>query len=126
MFKKSQLIRGAGVLAGCVALTACVTTNIQLAQEQERAGNYQAMLTYCKQAAQEPNPDSWAFLCQGDANMRLGDRQAAETAYLTFLDRMPNDVDARLKLIDIYMSDGRFAAAQQHVEEVLKFDQASY
>jgi len=113
------------LLAGFM-LAGCAPSNLQMGLDAERAGNYQAMLTHCRNAAEEPNPDPRALLCMGDAYMRLGDRRSAESTYLTYLERMPNDVDARMKVIDIYMDDGRHLAAQSQIEELLHYDPANY
>ena len=112
-------LAAAGLLAGCA-------TNLQRGQEAGRAGDYQAMLQHCQMAAKEKNPNPQAFRCIGDAQMRLGNRGKAETAYLTYLDNIPDDTDVRLQLVEMYMESGRYPAAQTHVEKVLQFDPSSY
>ncbi|RMD70127.1 MAG: hypothetical protein D6819_05090 [Gammaproteobacteria bacterium] len=108
-------------LSGSLFLASCAS-NLQMGLDAGRAGNYQAMLTYCKAASEEPNPSPEVFECIGDAHLRLGHRKEAEQAYLTYLDLVPNDTRVRKKLIQLYMSDGRHQAAQPQVETLLQLD----
>ncbi len=109
----------AGMLAGCA-------TNLQLGEQAGRAGDYKKMLEHCRMAAKEANPDPQAQKCIGDAQAKLGNRTAAEAAYLTYLDSIPDDTDVRMTLVKMYFDDGRYNAAQTHVEKVLQFDPANY
>jgi len=109
----------AGMLAGCA-------TNLQLGEQAGRAGDYKKMLEHCRMAAKETNPDPMAQKCIGDAQARLGNRAAAESAYLTYLDNVPDDTDVRMTLVKMYFDDGRYNAAQTHVEKVLQYDPAAY
>jgi tetratricopeptide (TPR) repeat protein len=93
-----------------------------MGRDAERVGNYQAMLGFCREASEIPNPDPAAFLCVGDAYMYLGNRDLAEQYWLNYLDRRPDDVLARMKLIEFYITSGRHLAARTHVERVLQFD----
>jgi tetratricopeptide (TPR) repeat protein len=106
-------------------LTGCAT-NLQRGQEAGMTGDYRAMLENCQMAAKEKNPNPLAFKCIGDAQLKLGDRDAAEAAYLTYLDQKPDDTDLRSQLVEIYITDGRYQAAQKHAELILQFDPASY
>ena len=109
----------AGLLAGCVS-------NLQRGLDAGRSGDYQTMLKACEMAAKESNADPEAFKCIGDAQMRLGNRSAAETAYLTYLDHVSDSVEVRLILANMYLADGRLAAAQKQAEEAVKYDPSAY
>lgn len=89
------------------------------AQQAEAAGRYVEMLEICQEAVQEAYPSAQIFKCIGDAHLKLGNRSAAENAYLTYLEKMPTDTEVRYRLIEIYLSDGRSNIALPHVQKIL-------
>lgn len=110
------------MLAGCAISS---VNHLELAREAERAGNFEVMVSHCKAAAQERDPDPWAFKCIGDGEMHAGNHQAAEIAYLSYLDKQPGDIAVRLKLIELILAArglDRPADAKPHVEKVLSAD----
>lgn len=89
------------------------------ANKAENNGRYAEMLKHCQKAIEQAYPPPQAFKCIGDAQIKLGHRREAESAYLTYLEKMPADQNVRFDLIDIYMVDGRHANALPHVEKIL-------
>jgi predicted Zn-dependent protease len=126
IFRRSHAIRAAWPLM--LTLAGCVTSpvnHLELAHDAERAGNFEVMVSHCRAAAQERDPDPWAFKCIGDGEMRAGNRQGAEVAYLSYLDKQPGDIAVRLKLVEIILAArglDRPADAKPHVEKVLSAD----
>lgn len=123
-----KMTRRSGIAISLIAtfLLAGCATNLQRGEEAGRIGDYRAMLQHCEMAAKEKNPDPTAFRCIGDAQMQLGNRSAAEAAYLTYLNSVPNDSGVRLGLAKIYMDSGRIQAAQTQVEQALQYDPTNY
>ncbi|BBK37509.1 hypothetical protein STAQ_25870 [Allostella sp. ATCC 35155] len=121
----------AGAVAAALLVSACqqeaaapapVIVQTPSALEQGmtalRMGDYGRAAAWCRQAADEVAAAPEAFLCLGDAERGMGNRAAAEAAWLAYLDRMPNDVVRRHALARFYMEEGRFPQAQQQLERV--------
>jgi tetratricopeptide (TPR) repeat protein len=121
--KKPFLLLAAGLLSqiiqGCATTPPPPVNFLDEAYRAENSGRYADMLRYCQQAIEQPYPPPQAFKCIGDANLKLGNRQAAENAYLTYLEKMPADKEVRYQLIDIYFADGRYNNALPQVEKIL-------
>lgn len=92
---------------------------IQQALAAGQAGNFQQMLALCRIAASTPNADPAASRCVADAQAQLGNKAEAEAGYLAHLNRMPNDVDARLALAKMLMNNGRYQDAQSQLEKAV-------
>jgi tetratricopeptide (TPR) repeat protein len=126
VLRRPDAIRAAWPLI--LMLAACATlqvNHLELAREAERAGNFEVMVSHCRAAAQERDPDPWVFKCIGDGETRAGNRQAAEIAYLSYLDKQPGDIAVRLKLIQLILASrgiDRPEDAKPHVEKVLSAD----
>ncbi len=120
--KKPILLLAAGVLSliiqGCASTTPPINY-LDEAYQAERTGRYADMLRFCQQAIEQPYPPPQAFKCIGDAHLKLGNRQEAESAYLTYLEKMPADTEIRYKLIELYLADGRYSNALPQVGKIL-------
>ncbi|MGR9052660.1 MAG: tetratricopeptide repeat protein [Gammaproteobacteria bacterium] len=102
-----------------LAMTGCAVNHLGEGMSAGRNRDYAEMLRHCSEAARLPNADPLAFKCIGEAELNLGHTQAAEEAYLTYLGQIPSDMEARFALINIYLSTGRYPAAQAHLEAVI-------
>ena len=107
------------VIATSVVITGCSVNHLGEGLNASRSRDYTAMRKHCYKASQQANADPLAFKCLGEAELNLGNRQNAEEAYLTYLARVPNDIEARFAVINLYFSIGRYSAAQVHLETVL-------
>lgn len=113
-------IAGLG-LALALGLGGCAASNLQMARMAEQHGNYEAMLTYCQNALEATSsPD--ARLCMADAQRKLGNYQAAEKAYLAYLNDRPGDTAARLTLVELYLANRQNAKARIQINQVLRYD----
>lgn len=108
-----------GVMLGGCETTQSGGTLVQQGFAAGRVGDYQRMLTLCQEAASAQAADPQAFRCLAEAQARLGYRNEAESSYLTYLDRVPGDADARLALAKLLMDNGRYTQAQVQLEKVL-------
>jgi tetratricopeptide (TPR) repeat protein len=105
---------------GCIlSISGCAVNHLGEGLSAGRNKDYSEMLKHCSKASQQANADSLSFKCKGEAQLNLGQRQEAEESYLTYLGRVPNDLDARFAIINLYFSMGRYSAAQGHLETVL-------
>lgn len=108
-------------LALALGLGGCAASNLQMARMAEQHGNYEAMLTYCQNALEATSsPD--ARLCMADAQRKLGNYQAAEKAYLAYLNDRPGDTAARLTLVELYLANRQNAKARIQINQVLRYD----
>lgn len=106
----------------CIGIQGCAgkrLNHMDEANKAENSGRYADMLKHCQKVIEEAYPPPQAFKCIGDAQLKLGRRQEAESAYLTYLDKMPGDKEVRFELIELYMVDGRHPNALPHVEKIL-------
>ncbi len=90
-----------------------------------RAGDFGRAAAWCRQAANETLAAPQAFACLGDAEHGLGNRPAAEAAWLAYLDRVPGDAVRRQSLARFYMEDGRYPQAQAQLDRVSQLGQAT-
>nr|HIL74387.1 tetratricopeptide repeat protein [Rhodospirillales bacterium] len=105
---------------GCILiLTGCSVNHLGEGLTAGRNRDYTAMRKHCLKASQQPNSDPLAFKCLGEAQLNLGQRQMAEESFLTYLARIPNDLEVRFAIINLYFSMGRYSAAQGHLETIL-------
>ena len=118
-FKRTTSIFVIGLIVGCAS-------NMQKGQQAEQSGDYQAMLEYCTKATKEKNSPAQAFKCIGDAHIRLGNKNAAEAAYITYLERVPDDSKVRLRLAKLYFDAGDYSLAQIQLEKILETDTSNY
>ncbi len=117
---------GLAITLVTAALVTGCATNLQRGEQAEAAGDYKMMLQHCQMATEEKNPPPLAFKCIGNAQVHLGNRSAARSAYVTYLSKIPDDVDARLTLAKLYIDQGSNEAAQSQLEKLLTFDSANY
>lgn len=110
------------VLALMLGLGGCAATHLQMGRMAERSGDYETMLAHCQDALETTpqNPD--AQLCVADAQRKLGNYQAAEKAYLAYLNDRPGDVTARLALVELYLANRQTAKARFQIDQVLRYD----
>lgn len=90
-----------------------------------RGGDYGRAAAWCRQAANEALAAPEAFACLGDAERALGNRPAAEAAWLAYLDRVPNDLARRHAVARFYLEDGRYPQAQAQLDRVSQMGQAT-
>lgn len=100
-------------------MTGCAANHLGEGLSAGRNKDYAAMLEHCSEAAKQVNANPLAFKCLGEAQLNLGRQQLAEEAYLTYLSRVPDDLEARFAVINIDFNSGRYAAAQAQLETVL-------
>ncbi len=100
-------------------LSGCAVNYVNEGILAGRNRDFVAMRDYCFKATQQANADALAFKCLAEAQLNLGQRQLAEEAYLTYLGRIPGDVEARTALANLYFAMGRYPAAQVHLETIL-------
>lgn len=108
-----------GMIIGCAS-------NMQRGEQAELSGDYQAMLEYCTKATKEKNPPPQAFRCIGDAQSRLGNRSAAENAYITYLELVSGDTNVRLRVAEMYINNGNNPSAQMQIEKILEQDTSNF
>ncbi|BBK33042.1 hypothetical protein EDC65_4335 [Stella humosa] len=94
------------------------TTALDQGLSALRLNDFARAAAWCRQATAEPNPSPQAFACLGDAEIGMGNRAAAEAAWLAYLDRAPNDLVRRHALARFYMNDGRMPQAQMQLDRV--------
>ena len=100
-------------------MNGCAANHLGEGLSAGRNKDYDAMLKHCTEATKQANADPLAFKCLGEARLNLGHQQFAEEAYLTYLSRVPDDLEARFAVINIDFNSGRYAAAQAQLETVL-------
>ncbi len=107
------------MLVSVLAITGCAVNHLGEGLTAGRNRDYIEMRDHCYKASQQQNANPLAFKCLGEAYLNLGSRQLAEEAYLTYLGRVPSDVEARFAVINLYISMGRYSASQVHLETVI-------
>lgn len=81
------------------------------------------VIDQCRQSTQFAGTESAGYYqCIGDARLQQGDREAAMDAYLTYLDREPEDQAIRLQLAELLIEAGRYQAARRHLEQLVTRD----
>ena len=103
-------------------ITGCAVNHLDEGLSASREGDYSAMLKHCSKATKQPNADPRAFKCLAEAQLNLGHRQQAEESLLTYLSKVPNDLEARFTIINLYFNSGRYSAAQAHLDSILNQD----